>query len=248
MLQLPLSRSMLAKFEGLGPETPVTERLLRQLSIPEDDIPELMSARWWDVRGIGPSVGARLWREGMRDITDEKWRGRLPLQAQVWLIHKPMPRIPHDQVREIADQFMQGHRGWELVGSYRRERPYSGDVDILYPGDLDNLLIALERKHGSRWHVYSRGPHKVGGIYHLDHRCVEVDIWSTTPANLAYMRLYATGSKRWNVVMRQVAKKRSMKLNQYTLTDTRGREMPATTEEEIFAHLGMKYRHPRDRE
>jgi DNA polymerase/3'-5' exonuclease PolX len=235
------------KLEKLPPKTLVTPSLLTKLQIPTSIAAQIMSSQWWHIRGIGPSLGAKLWIDGMRDPNDKKWFSQLPVQAQAWIIHKPSGRIPYDDVKIIANNFMQDEKHWEIVGSYRRGKPFMGDIDILYWGpDLDKLLDRLEKKHGPKWTIYARGPQKIGGMYHFDTKCVEVDIWIATQDNLPYMRLYATGSKQWNIIMRQIAKRKGMKLNQYCL-ERDGLCLPAKSEEDIFTHLGITYRPPEQR-
>ena len=247
-----LDRPTEAKLAGLG-DTPVTPGLLARLQIDDEKAAEIMGSQWWSIRGIGPALGSQLWQEGMRSLPgrESKWFSRLPLQAQVWITHDPLGRIPNAAVPPIAAEFMQGERDWETVGSWRRGRPLVGDVDILYWGpDLDRLLDRLHAAHGDRWEVYARGPHKIGGMFRpAGHggKWVEVDLWIANRDTLPYMRLYATGSKQWNVVMRQIAKRKGMKLNQYGLYRADGSLIPARSEQEIFRHLGIKYKEPNQR-
>lgn len=221
------------KLNSLPSKTPITPELLESLGA--TDIPTIMGSQWWRIRGIGPALGAKLWSAGVRDLNE--YIDKLPLQSQMWLKYDPISKIPHDDILKIAEEFMGEEKNWEIVGSWRRKKPFSGDIDILYWGP------ELGEK---KWEIYAKGPQKIAGMFKTPKGYVEIDVWTTTPETLPFMRLYATGSKQWNIVMRRIAKKKGMKLNQYELTKA-GKSIPAKSEEEIFEKLGIKYRRPEER-
>jgi DNA polymerase/3'-5' exonuclease PolX len=223
----------------------------------------------WSVKGLGPSKAVLLWKAGVRPGNLEKHINKLPDETKLWLKYKPMDRIPHKLVELIGNKFydpiyefflkvkkVKKPSRVELVGSFRRQKPTSGDVDILWFANqpeetIESLLEVIQKVHGTNWIPISAGPAKIAGIYKFSAtRCVEVDLWiaASDPVSRAAMRLYSTGSKKFNILMRHIAKTKGYKLNQYGLYDSRGKLMNLKSEEEIFAAIGLKYREPPARE
>jgi DNA polymerase (family 10) len=164
------------------------------------------------------------------------------------LKYKPLDKIPHNIIPKIVEKFMPFEKHPIIVGSYRRETPYSGDIDILYNGsDLNKLLSKLSELHKDRWTVYSKGEMKIAGIFHLSgKKCVEIDLWICDSKNKHAMLLYSTGSKNFNIIMRMIAKRKGYKLNQYGLFKD-DKLIETKSEKDIFDKIGMKYREPTQR-
>lgn len=204
----------------------------------------------WPIRGIGPAKARELWAAGVRPGNLARHKRLLPESTLLALEYNPMSKIPHDLVTEIAAKFIppDEKKRCEIVGSYRRLKPTSGDVDILYWGpDLQKFLDKLAAQHGSRWILFAQGPSKIAGIFkYSPTRAVEVDLWIADSETYPAMLLYSTGSKEFNVRMRYIAKYRGYKLNQYGLWDLKtGKKVPGLkTERDIFRALEMKYRAP----
>ena len=82
-------------------------------------------------------------------------------------------------------------------------------------------------------------------------RCLgkRVDVRFSRPEQFGSMLLYLTGSKPFNIRMREHAIFRGFKLNEYGLEDRAGGTLKEfSTEEEIFSFLGMDYIVPELRE
>src|SRR5439155_1627651 len=76
---------------------------------------------------------------------------------------------------------------------------------------------------------------------------LQVDLRVVPAESFGAALLYYTGSKAHNMVLRQLAIKRKLKLNEYGLL--RGtRRVAGRTEEEIYDHLGLAYIPPELRE
>ena len=87
------------------------------------------------------------------------------------------------------------------------------------------------------------------------HNVRRIDILVTPPKNWAAASLYFTGSKELNILMREAAQLKGMRLNEYGLW-----KLPASgigvylepveteTEQEIFELLGLDYLEPEDRD
>jgi DNA polymerase (family X) len=130
------------------------------------------------------------------------------------------------------------------VGSVRRGRETSGDLDILASGAEAALTNAFVQYPGVE-RVLGHGGGKASvlmrGGFQADLRIVE------TEQRGAAMQ-YFTGSKAHNIVLRDRALTRGWKLNEYGLFDTDDRSIAGASEEEIYKALGMAYIAPELRE
>jgi len=61
--------------------------------------------------------------------------------------------------------------------------------------------------------------------------------------------MYFTGSKEYNIRLREIARKKGFKLSEYGLFDRKtGKFVAGRTEKEIYKKLGLKYVEPEKRE
>ena len=131
-----------------------------------------------------------------------------------------------------------------VAGSVRRRRETIGDIDILassaHPEKVMERFLALPMIA----HVYATGSTKTNvklknGL-DADLRVVPKKSWG---AALNYF----TGSKDHNIVLREIAIKKGLKLNEYGLF--RGKKMIAgKNEEELYKTLGLRTIEPEMRE
>jgi DNA polymerase/3'-5' exonuclease PolX len=218
-------------------------------------------AKFAEISGIGPKKAAIFYQKGHRTIADLLADEQLPIEARMFLELKPVTRIPRHVIQEIdrriqacTAQYNHTHAKQPvqmlITGSYRRQRPFSSDVDICYTAKqsqgIDLALLILRQCFGvENLRVYSQGPDKCSMIL-IGKINVKLDIWHVTPENSAAMILYSTGSKEHNILMRQRAKKLGLLLNQEGLFRD-GKRLPLLTEREYFEALQMKYKEPHER-
>jgi DNA polymerase (family 10) len=211
--------------------------------------------------GIGAKKARELVANGLTDINQlqqKKWFDQLNADTQLMLSHKPLRKIPREAIAKIEDRLVGfGHKSVkhiQLVGSFRRCKPFSKDIDVLFcaepGGALDEYIEYLKRKFRS--YVYSRGPDKVSLIIQPARGTPElkykVDIFRSDPDSYHTNLLYSTGSKEFNIKMRARAKKMGYLLNQTGLYKNGVRvNSPSDTEEKLFEYLGMDWREPADR-
>jgi len=136
-------------------------------------------------------------------------------------------------------------KGAEVAGSYRRQTPTVGDLDILVTGDLNNdrLLKAVQKEFGEIT-VLGSGETKISFVIFPNN--LQVDIRFLPKESYGAALLYFTGSKDFNVKMRKKAIQLGYLLNEYALFKD-GEYYKGATEEEVFETLGMKYVEPRKR-
>jgi DNA polymerase (family 10) len=137
------------------------------------------------------------------------------------------------------------------AGSLRRHREIIGDVDMLASSKKPTAVIEFFTSQPSVLNVLAKGDTKAsvlltGGI--------QSDLRVVSDAEYPYALMYFTGNKDHNIVMRQRAIDRGLRLNEYGLfrakEETRDPKLlvKCKTEEEIFQELGLHYIEPEMRE
>jgi DNA polymerase (family 10) len=131
------------------------------------------------------------------------------------------------------------------VGSFRRRRETIGDLDLVVVGDAEALSAAFAGWSEVR-EVLVRGAAKTSAVLASG---LQVDLRPFPPESLGAALQYFTGSKDHNVALRERAVRRGLKLNEYGLfrVDT-GEKIAGTTEEEVYAALGLAFIPPELRE
>lgn len=132
----------------------------------------------------------------------------------------------------------------EPAGSLRRGRETVGDLDLLVTG-RDHARIAERMvKFSSVAQVLAQGEDKASVKLEND---LQVDVRLLNPKSYGAAMQYFTGSKEHNVALRDRAKRKGWKLNEYGLFE--GDQLLASrTEEEIYEKLGLAWIPPELRE
>ena len=138
-----------------------------------------------------------------------------------------------------------------IVGSYRRGRPDSGDIDMLLTGSgsLTAYVEALQTMGYIR-EILAHGDHKCMAIAALPgSQPRRLDLLITPPEEFPFAVLYFTGSDGFNVKMRSHALTRGYTLNEHGIARlASGRVVHGIrSERDIFALLKMVWREPVDR-
>ena len=136
-------------------------------------------------------------------------------------------------------------------GSLRRWRESIGDIDFVVSSRKPAAVIEFFTSRPGILSVSAKGETKAsvvlpGGI--------QADLRVVTDAEYPFALMYFTGSKEHNIVMRQRAIQRGLRLNEYGLfrskEETRdpALRVPCQTEEEVFVELGLSFVPPELRE
>lgn len=122
-----------------------------------------------------------------------------------------------------------------VAGSLRRFKETVKDLDLVGSAtDPEAVMAAFVSLPGAS-RVVNRGPTKSTIVLPSG---LSADLRLVSPDEYAFALLHFTGSAEHNVAMRALARERGLKLNEYGLW--RGDErIPARTEAEIFAALGL---------
>ena len=222
-----------------------------------------------DIYGVGPKKAKELVDKGIRTL-DELRNNQDALNdiQKVGLkyyedILKRIPRSEIDKYLELFTEKMDLVKDettkFEIVGSYRRGKKESGDIDIIVTSDTREVFKNFVSKlilDGVIIEVLSRGPSKSLVIGRLNDKSIprRIDFLYSPPEEYAFATLYFTGSKMFNTVMRSHALTMSLSLNEHGLYKKekgQKKEDKLTqvfkTEQEIFDFLKLTYREPVDR-
>jgi len=213
------------------------------------------------VSGLGPVKIAKLHKEfGVLNLADlQKLIDSKPdyefvasLKQAVHIALTEQPRIPIDDALVIGDPILDVLRNWAEVikvsyaGSIRRKLPTVKDIDIVVAVSEHNRKTVRD-KIKAAWpeDVYADGPSKtrlrVKGRQ-LDIVFSGLDCWG---ASLAYF----TGSQAHNILVREHAASKGLKLNEFGLNERKTGMFVSGCPDERFLYqlLGLKYVEPEDR-
>lgn len=141
------------------------------------------------------------------------------------------------------------------AGSYRRMASSSGDIDVIVRESVAAVVGRLTVA-GYIKHQFAMGSKKFNGVVRLprgygspsaEWKYRHLDIVFTTPRAYPFALMYFTGPAEFNIVMRSIAKRRGLKLNEYGLWRDTTLVEGLTTERDIFAALGKPYKEPQAR-
>lgn len=201
------------------------------------------------IHGLGIPKAKLLIKAGVKDVSDlnnEPYYSSLPIETQTWIKFKPLDKIPRNLICSLEkkiDSIL--HIPHIIAGSYRRGNQMSSDVDLLvsYDGPIDDVLIQLKKLNLI---VYAQGKEKVSALTKWKGKYLKMDIMKSVNAVYPYFMLYLTGSKNNNIMMRAVAKRKGLLLNQNGLYKD-NKFIPLSSEKEIFKYLGIVYKEPVNR-
>ena len=137
------------------------------------------------------------------------------------------------------------------AGSVRRFKEIIGDIDFLVSSKNPEQVIEFFTSQPGVMSVSAKGDTKASVILQGG---IQADLRVVSDAEYPFALAYFTGSKEHNIVMRQRAIERGLRLNEYGLfkskEETRDAKLRVSckTEEEIFQKLDLAYVPPELRE
>ncbi len=142
-----------------------------------------------------------------------------------------------------------GEQRVEIAGSLRRWRETIGDIDLLVASSSPGPVMEALTRAPSVLRTLARGDTKTSVV--VD-RGVQIDLRVVPEASWGAALLYFTGSKEHNVRLRGIALRKKLLLNEYGLyragEEKSGAPVASSTEDEIYAALGMQWIAPELRE
>jgi DNA polymerase (family 10) len=226
----------------------------------------------------GMALAKKLAREGVKtraDLKRPEILARLSLESQANVLFNPSRRFTLKTAQAVVAELLRRITPSSesiVVGSIRRKRPFIKDIDVLIitkaeplgvkggraPFTNDNVLSSIHLtapKIGDKLSIvrtYAAGTRRRSLILRAGRRHYRVDLFLATTKEKPYALFHYTGSAKYNIRIRKVAKIKGWRLNQYGLFDTTGKRIrnshKVQTEQDLARLLGVSYRLPTDRE
>lgn len=232
--EIPPSLVEMLRVEGIGPKRVKQIHDILKITTIDELAAAAKEGKLRDLPGMGAKSEAKILAgiEALSRHGDD----RVPLGV-AWPIAQQM-LVELSQVPGVT-QFAVG-------GSLRRMRDTIGDIDLLVAADSPDPVMDRFASLDMVESLNARGPSRarvtlLNGLG-VDLRVLPAERWGT-------LLCYFTGSKDHNVKLRELALKRGLSLNEHAFTPLDGaKEILCTTEEEVYATLGLAYIPPRLRE
>lgn len=218
-----------------------------------------------NVLGIGNVKAKELISAGLKHIKQlkaKKYLAMLPDSVKIIINQKPLQSIPHNDIKKVEPQlinFSDAKHEIIIVGSYRRKKAHSRDIDIMISSSdvnaLDWFLIKLKSKYAV--FPYEKGLNKMSLIVKFPAGNYKLDVFCTNPKHKWAMLLYSTGSKEFNIKIRKIFRAKKEGKNRYKLNQkglfvvsANGdivREIKISSEKDFFTHANIDYISPENR-
>src|SRR5207249_4753092 len=223
------------RIPGLGPKT--VRKIWQELGV--STLAELKSAARDQRLRTLPGLGAKV-EENILKSVGRKKKATGPPRT---LLGQALPALL--AVVDVLREHPAAERVSE-AGSARRRRETVRDLDIIAtagdPAALTEFFTTLP------WvsEVVAKGPTKATVLSHEGFR---FDLRVVPPECYGNLLQHFTGSKNHNVAMREEAVRRGLSISEYGVTEVESGELfTATTEAELYEHLGYAYIPPELRE
>src|SRR3989304_337729 len=194
------------------------------------------AARANEPRGL-PGIKAKTEENPCGDFKcPNRASGRMPLGLALPLAGEIIARL-----RQVK-----GVTRIECAGSVRRVKDTVGDIDIpavsAAPGKIMDAFVALPLVR----EVLAHGETKSSVV---TRQGIHVDVLVVDPKAFGAAWVYFTGSKTHNIHLRDMAKKKGLKISEYgVFAERTGKRIAGREEKEIYEALGLPYIAPELRE
>lgn len=235
---IPAGLIEMLDISGLGPKK--IQALNKKLGV--DSIKKLEAAckngKVAELDGFGEKTQANI----LEGIERRRAYASKHLLSQAWTAAAPLL----ENLRAHPDVIR-----CSTAGSLRRCKEVIGDIDLLASSKKPASVIEAFVAQPGLVKVLARGDTKASVILADGIQC---DLRVVSDAEFPFALAYFTGSKEHNIVMRQRAIQRGLRLNEYGLfkskEETRDPKLlvPCKTEDEIFGKLELAYVPPELRE
>jgi len=228
--EIPSGLFDMLKIQGLGPKT--VKLIYDKLGI--DTIESLKKAI---------DAGKLNQIEGIREKTQEN------ILRGIEFIKKSKEHFSFYEANKVAEKFIEkikkfkGVKKIELAGSLRRKKSEVKDIDILAISKNPESVMDKFTKLDLADDVLAKGPTKSSIIAKENN--IQVDLRVLDEKSFGSAMVYFTGSKDFNVRLRQLAIKKGYKINEYGVFDVASSKkeklLAAGTEREIFSLMKLDY-------
>ena len=231
--EIPPGLTQVLQIPGMGPKT--TKLLYEEKGI--DSIQKLeAAARAGSLRGL-PGIKGKTEENILRGIEMlKRASGRMPLGLAFPLAQEIIARL-----RKIR-----GVQRIHFAGSLRRMKETVGDIDILAISTAADKVMDAFVAHPFVHEILAKGETKSSV---MTRQGIQVDVRVVEPEAFGGAWAYFTGSKAHNIRLRDMARKKGLKISEYGIFQERtGKRIGGREEEEIYEVLGLPFIVPELRE
>ncbi|MBI4713767.1 DNA polymerase/3'-5' exonuclease PolX [Candidatus Uhrbacteria bacterium] len=219
----PFDMLALTSIQDIGPKTALT--LFKKLKIKTID--DLLSAAEKGSIAKIPSMGVKTQRNVLRGIQF------LKASSGRRIIHQVLP-LAQNIVKKL--QNISGVTHIDIAGSLRRKKETIGDIDLLATTTNPKQLIKTFTSLPEVEQVLEVGPKKAMVRYTFG---MQGDILILKPSEYGAALIHFTGSKEHNILLREFAIKKKMKLSEHGLVHGK-KIIAAKTEKQVYTALGLQ--------
>ncbi|MBU0633527.1 MAG: DNA polymerase/3'-5' exonuclease PolX [Candidatus Omnitrophica bacterium] len=218
---------------GIGPKT--TKLLFDKLKI--DSVSKLEIAAREDKLSSLPGLKEKTQENILQGIELIKQRqGRILLSTALSVAQKILDALKKLKVVEEA----------VVAGSVRRRKETIHDIDILVTSTKPQTVTDVFTSLPIVKKILAKGDTKSSVIVEGD---IQVDLRVVGPESFGAALNYLTGSKAHNIRIRELAKKKGLKINEYgVFREKTNRIVAGKTEHEVYKTVGLCYIEPELRE
>ena len=193
--------------------------------------------------------------DNLRDLLKtEKIYKDLPIVAQKDLEYNPLKVVPRELITKFETVMKKTGLQYFIGGSYSRGLHTSGDIDLIITDNWEKVFKKVNKitKAIQITPPVSLGPEKLTSYVCFDEKTyVHMDVFFCKQSEYwVPMVFYVTGNGRFNLLVRGLAKRKGLILNQYGIfrkTENGNEKLPVNSDKDIFEILGMEYRKPEKR-
>jgi len=232
----------------------------------EEEVPSTL-VDLLQVPDLGPKKASLFWKElqvtnlaeleaaaragKLRSLPGMGEKSEARILAGIQSLARRSDRIPLGKAWPFAQHLLAllrsvpGVEKVELAGSLRRMRSTVGDIDLQAAAFNSEAVIQAFCNHPDVERILGQGTIKASLEFRNNLRA---QLWVHPPDRFGAALQYATGSKDHNVRLRELAIKRSLSLSDQGFITAEGSEILCSTEEEVYATLGLPWIPPELRE
>ena len=203
------------------------------------------------VRGIGENLASTLFDRGVRTIKDLLRREDVShaIRLCARYVDDIEQTIPRKMVKAFFDWMnatFLGEGEVMLVGSFRRGKTSTHDIDLLFIDPPLDLSRRVEKAKGFIA-TLSSGEWSFDTLIRIGGKVRVVEIYKAPSLERGAALLHTTGPALFNIILRKKAKVNGMLLSQHGLFRDE-KLLAAKSEEDIMAALDIPFVRPEDRD
>jgi DNA polymerase (family 10) len=229
--EFPKDFMKLIEIPGMGPKTAML--LYKKLNI--DSVEKLeKAAKAGKLAGL-PGFGEKKQKNILAGLElKEKVKGRFLLSEATQFAQALVSKL--EKIAEV-DRVLP-------AGSLRRQKETIGDIDILITSKKPEAVMNAFVKLPQVQRVLAKGPTKSSVVLKNG---MQSDLRVVGPKSFGAAAHYFTGSKQHNILIREMAVKKGLKISEYGIFKGK-KQIGGKTEEEIFRSVGLPFIPPELRE